>query len=65
VFRQAQLGGLEGLSSGLMESLPASVKRRVKALKKMQVRGPCAVGPPLRAARNAAMAPPIRLGIAS
>jgi len=34
---QAQLGGLEGLSSGLMESLPASVKRRVKALKKMQL----------------------------
>eukprot|EP00039_Didymoeca_costata_P022787 m.5186 g.5186 ORF g.5186 m.5186 type:complete len:227 (-) comp3246_c0_seq2:1039-1719(-) len=33
---QAHMSGLDGLSSGLIENLPPQVKRRVKALKKIQ-----------------------------
>lgn len=32
------MAGLEGLSSGLIESLPPQVKRRVKALKRLQMK---------------------------
>lgn len=34
---QSQLGGLVGQSSGYMESLPAAVRKRIRALKKLQV----------------------------
>ena len=36
-FSQSQLGDLVGQSSGYMESLPAEVRRRIRALKKLQV----------------------------
>ena len=34
---QAQMGGMEGQSSGYMESLPEIIKRRIRALKNIQV----------------------------